>query len=200
MPTTDQRVDAYIAKAPPFAQPILTHLRAVVHDACPDVVETLKWGVPSFEYRGLLAGMAAFKAHAAFGFWKGDLVTGPTGKSAEGMWGFGRLTSVKDLPSKRILAGYVKKAMALNESDVKVERPRKHKPVALDQLPPDLLAALAKSAKARKVFEAFPPSAKRDYIEWVVTAKRPETRAARVATAIEWMAEGKRRNWKYERK
>lgn len=200
MPTVDPRVDAYIAKSQPFAQPILRHLRGVIHEACPEVVETIKWGMPSFEYRGNLAGMSAFKAHAAFGFWKGELVTGPTGQAKNAMWGFGRLTSVKDLPAKRTLAGYVRKAMRLNEAGVKAApRPRKHPPKsAAPRAPADLTAAIQKSAKAKRTWAALPPSAKRDYVEWIVDAKQAATRARRVATSVAWLAEGKRRNWKYE--
>ncbi len=71
MPTThDPRIDAYIAKSVPFAQPIMEHCRALIHEACPEVTETIKWGMPSFEYKGILCGFAAFKAHCSFGFWK----------------------------------------------------------------------------------------------------------------------------------
>lgn len=200
MPKKDRRVDAYIAKAQPFAQPILRHIRSVIHEACPDVVETIKWGMPSFEYHGILAGMSAFKAHAAFGFWKGELVTGPTGQKANAMWGFGKLTSVKDLPAKRTLAAYVRKAMRLNEAGAEsAPRPRKHTRQAVGtRAPADLAAALRASAKAKRTWDAFPPSAKRDYVDWIVEAKQAATRARRVATAAEWIAAGKRRNWKYE--
>lgn len=201
MPTTDPRVDAYIAKAQPFARPILRHVRSVVHGACPAVTETIKWGMPTFEYHGLLAGMAAFKAHATFGFWKGELVTGPTGKSKDAMWSFGKLTSIKDLPPRRTLAAFVKKAMTLAEAGVKVRRPLKHAKVApAVRLPADLAAALRRVPKAKRQFDAFSPSARREYIEWVVGAKRPETRVKRIATTAEWAALGRRMNWKYEAK
>lgn len=200
MPTIDPRVDAFIAKAQPFAQPILRHVRAVIHEACPDVVETIKWGMPSFEYHGILAGMAAFKAHAAFGFWKGELVTGPTGEASNAMWGFGRLTSVKDLPSKPTLRRYVRKAMRLNEAGTKAPpRPRKHPPKAVSvRAPADLTAAINRSARAKRTWASLSPSAKRDYAEWILDAKQAATRVRRVATSVEWLAEGKRRNWKYE--
>ena len=201
MPTTDARVDAYIAKAQPFAQPILHHVRGVIHAACPDVTETIKWGMPTFEYHGLLAGMAAFKAHATFGFWKGELVTGPTGRAKDAMWSFGKLTSVKDLPSKRTLAGFVKKAMRLAEAGVKAPRPLKHKKVAKAmRTPADLTVALRRVPKAKTAFAAFSPSARREYIEWITDAKRPETRAKRVETTVAWSALGRRMNWKYEAK
>ena len=194
----DPRVDAYIAKAQPFAQPILTHVREVVHSACPDVEETIKWGMPTFMYHVMLAGMSSFKAHAAFGFWKGKLVTDTKDKSGDAMWQFGRLTSVKDLPSKRELAKLVKQAMKLNEAGVKTPRRVKHVKPSL-RTPADLSAALAKKPKAKAFFATLAPSAKRDYIEWITEAKRAETRAERVATTVEWLGEGKRRNWKYEK-
>jgi uncharacterized protein YdeI (YjbR/CyaY-like superfamily) len=202
MPTTDKRIDAYIAKSADFAQPILSHLRAVVHEACPDVEETMKWSFPHFMYGGgILCSMASFKEHCAFGFWKGSLIIDQEGEAAEKAMGqFGRIGSVKDLPSKRVLASYVKKAMALNDAGVK--RPRSasdaapKSPVAV---PDDFAAALAKQKKARAAFEAFPPSHRREYVEWIVEAKRDDTRARRIAQAVEWIAEGKSRNWKYER-
>lgn len=194
----DERVDAYIAKAPEFARPILTHLRAVVHQACPDVEETLKWSMPAFEYKGLLCGFAAFKKHATFGFWKGKLIVDTKGRDLESAMGqFGCLTSVKDLPPKRELMGYVKKAMALNDAGVTVKRAVK--PKAALKMPADLKAALARSRKADANWDEFPPGAKRDYLEWVLEAKQEATRARRIATTVEWVAAGKKRNWKYEK-
>ncbi|NOT06758.1 MAG: hypothetical protein HOP28_00995 [Gemmatimonadales bacterium] len=197
MATKDPRIDAYIAKSAEFARPILAHLRAVVHSACPEVEETLKWSSPTFMYKGILCGFAAFKEHATFGFWKGDLVVDANGKSAEAMGQFGRLTSLKDLPSKRVLAGYVKQAMRLNDAGVKSPRMVK-RPKAPFKTPADLTAALKKNAAARTTFERFPASAQRDYVEWITEAKQEATRARRLATTVEWLAQGKRRNWKYE--
>jgi bacteriocin resistance YdeI/OmpD-like protein/uncharacterized protein DUF1801 len=192
MGTRDPRIDAYIAKSADFAKPILIHLRELVHGACPGVAEDIKWSTPSFMYKGPLCGMAAFKQHATFGFWKHDLVTG---SPRDGM-GFGRLTKVSELPPKKTLAAFVKKAAALNEQGVKVERPRKA-PKAPAKAPTDLLAALKKNAAARATYDAFSPSAKREYVEWITGAKTDETRAKRLKTAVEWMADGKHRNWKY---
>ena len=190
----DPRVDAYITKSPDFAKPILTYIRDVVHAACPEVEEDLKWSVPAFMYRGMMCGMASFKQHATFGFWKHDLVTGSP--RIEGSMGFGRLTNVSDLPPKKVLAAYVKKAMALNDQGVKVERARiAPKPPA--KAPADLVAALKKNASAKATYDAFSPSARREYVEWITGAKGAETRARRVKTAVGWMAEGKQRNWKY---
>jgi uncharacterized protein YdeI (YjbR/CyaY-like superfamily) len=198
MPTRDKRIDAYIARAAPFARPILTHLRQVVHAACPEVEETLKWGMPTFMHHGILCGMGAFKEHAIFGFWKAALIVeGGDSKRNEAMGSFGCLTKLSQLPTKRVLTGYVKKAMRLNEAGIKV--PSSRKPRAALPVPADLRTALARSAKAKTTFAKFSPSQRREYIEWITEAKRAETRARRVVTAVEWLSEGKRRNWKYEK-
>jgi uncharacterized protein YdeI (YjbR/CyaY-like superfamily) len=196
MPTKDRRVDVYIAKSAPFARPVLRHLRAVVHDTCPEVEETIKWGFPGFLYEGLLCGMAAFKEHCTFGFWKGSLIVGSNGRSADAMGQFGRITRVADLPSKRVLARLVREAMKLNQQGVKVRRaPKAAKPPA--RVPADLASALKKHRQARNAFDGFSSSQKREYIEWLEEARREETRTQRLETAIEWMSEGKPRNWKY---
>ncbi len=190
----DPRVDAYIEKSAPFAQPILKHLRAVVHQACPEVTEDLKWRMPHFIHHGILCGMAAFKEHCIFGFWKASLVLG--GDHESRMSQFGRLTSLADLPSKKALTAYVKKAARLNEEGVQLPRPSKAaaKKVAV---PKDFAAALARNAAARRSFEQFPPSHKREYVEWIAGAKREETRERRLATAIDQIAAGKPQSWKY---
>ncbi|HEX6533623.1 MAG TPA: YdeI/OmpD-associated family protein [Gemmatimonadaceae bacterium] len=201
MGARDPRVDAYIAKSADFARPVLEHLREIVHDACPDVEETIKWSFPHFTYRGMLCSMASFKQHCAFAFWKGSLVLGDGVPSDEAMGQFGRITSVSDLPPKRVLAGCVKKAMRLNEEGVKA--PARAKPKAKKTAPPvpsDLAAALRANRKAAATFDAFSPSHRREYVEWITEAKGEATRARRLAAAVEWMAEGKSRNWKYERK
>ena len=201
MGTRDPRVDAYIAKQKDFAKPILTHIRDVVHAACPDVEETIKWSSPFFDYTGqLMCQMAAFKEHAALGFWKAPLIDGLSGgkvSSGESAGHFGRIASVKDLPSKKVLTGYIKAAMKLNDEGVVVAKAKTAaKPAA--KVPPELASALAKNKKAKAVFDAFPPGHKREYVEWIAEAKREETRAKRVAQAVEWIAEGKSRNWKYQ--
>lgn len=201
MAKKDPRVDAYIAKSAPFARPILKHLRKVVHAGCPDVVETIKWGSPHFDHKGSLAGMAAFKEHVTFGFWKSALLmNGKTslGKSEEKAMGqFGRVASIRDLPAERTLVALVKKAAQLNEDGIKVARVRTPKPAL--PTPADLLAALRRNKRARDAFEAFSPSQKREYVEWITEAKTDATRERRLKTAVEWMAEGKIRNWKYAR-
>jgi uncharacterized protein YdeI (YjbR/CyaY-like superfamily) len=192
----DPRIDAYIAKSPAFARPILKHLRKLVHEGCPGVEETVKWSMPHFDHAGgPLAGMAAFQAHCAFGFWKGSLIV-PGSKEAMGQ--FGRITKLSDLPSDKTLLGYVRKAAKLNEEGIKVPRPPKHEKKEIP-MPADLAAALKKNAKARATFDGFRPSYKRDYLEWITGAKGEETRKKRLETAVEWMSEGKPRNWKYMR-
>jgi uncharacterized protein YdeI (YjbR/CyaY-like superfamily) len=197
----DRRIDAYTDRAQPFARPILEHVRALVHATCPDVEETIKWGMPAFYYAGQpMCGMAAFKAHCTVSFWKYRLIPGLAGLSEKQSMGqFGRVGSLRDLPAKRVLAAYVKAAMKLNDEGVTVARPKgPTKPAA--KTPPDLAQALAKNAKARATYEGFPPGQRREYVEWLAEAKRPETRAKRLAQAVAWMAEGKIRNWKYARR
>jgi uncharacterized protein YdeI (YjbR/CyaY-like superfamily) len=195
----DPRVDAYIANAGDFARPILTDVREAVHAACPNVEETMKWRFPHFVYKGMLCGVAAFRQHAALGFWKGELVTG-RGRGADAMGQFGRLTKRSDLPSAAALRALVKKAADLNEQGVKMPRaPKKAAPKTVT-VPPVLSAALRKNKKAQAGFAGLSPSHKREYIAWITEAKTDETRARRLEQAIEWMAEGKSRNWKYERR
>jgi uncharacterized protein YdeI (YjbR/CyaY-like superfamily) len=199
MTTTDPRVDTYVDKAQEFAKPILVRIRAMVHEACPDVHETIKWSSPFFDYKGqMMCAMAAFKEHCALIFWKASLIEGvpPNGDKSRGS--FGRLTSVKDLPSKKAFAGYIKAAMALNDAGITVKR-AKSKPKPEAKAPKELAAALSKNRKAKAAFEKFPPGQRREYCDWIAEAKREETKAARVAQAIEWIAEGKTRNWKYQR-
>jgi len=198
MPSRDPRIDAYIARSAEFARPILTHLRAVVHAGCPPVEETIKWGFPHFMYRGMLCSMAAFRQHVAFGFWKGRLlVEKGDNRGAEAMGDFGRITRLADLPPKRMLVAYIKKAMALNESGVARQPKKKAAPKPPVKLPADLAAALKRDTRARATFAGFSPSHRREYVQWITEAKREETRARRVQQAVEWLAEGKSRNWKY---
>jgi uncharacterized protein YdeI (YjbR/CyaY-like superfamily) len=198
MGTKDPRVDSYIDNARDFAKPILKRLRAAVHGACPEVEEAMKWSFPHFMYKGMLCSMASFKEHAAFGFWKGSLVLGARSKNAEAMGQLGRLTSLADLPPKAVLSAYIKHAAALNDDGVKVARVKRAAPKAV-RVPAALAAALKTSARAHATFSAFSPSQKREYIEWITEAKSAATRERRVRTAIEWMADGKARNWKYMR-
>jgi uncharacterized protein YdeI (YjbR/CyaY-like superfamily) len=193
----DPRIDAYIARQADFARPILEHIRRVLHEAGPELDEAIKWSMPHFTYKGrLFAGMAAFKAHATFGLWQAGAVMGETGSEREAMGQFGRLTSVEDLPPEEELKALVRRAAALADEG---PAPRPKKPPKGDlPAPDDLNAALDANRGARATFDGFPPSARRDYVEWVVGAKRPETRAKRIAQSVEWLAEGKRRNWKYE--
>jgi len=200
MPKTDPRIDSYIEKSAEFAQPVLIHLRKLVHSACPDVTETVKWSMPSFEYRGILCGFAAFKKHCTFGFWKQSLMeTDAFPKNKTAMGSFGRITSLKDLPSDKVMIGLIHQAMDLNEKGVKV--PKKKPPGTNKELvvPDDLKKALSKNKKAQAQFDRFSYSHRKEYVEWITEAKTEPTRLKRLATTIEWLAEGRSRNWKYEK-
>jgi uncharacterized protein YdeI (YjbR/CyaY-like superfamily) len=205
MPTRDARVDAYIAKSADFAKPILKHFRAVVDEACPDAEETIRWGTPSWTYAGaLLCSMAAFKQHCTYNFWKAPVLTfkgKPVGFAGRGQ--FARLESIKDVPAHAPLVRLVRQAAKLNAAGVKesvmtavaAARPRTAR--AALPMPGDLKRSLAMNAKARATFAAFSPSNKREYVEWITEAKQETTRQKRLSQAVEWMAEGKPRNWKY---
>jgi uncharacterized protein YdeI (YjbR/CyaY-like superfamily) len=201
------KVDAYLAKTQPFAQPIMTHLRELVHRGCPEVEETIKWSRPFFEYRGaILCNMSAFKEHCSFGFWGeeiGAVLREAKVLQRDGMGSLGRITSVKDLPSDKLMLGWIRQAAGFIASgEYTSPIAARHKVVKAPKPPPqtptEFTAALKKDKKASAVFAAFSPSCKREYVEWIADAKRPETREKRIATAIEWIAEGKQRNWKYQ--
>ena len=201
MGTRDARVDAYIEKAQPFARPILRHLRKIVHEGSPEVVETMKWSFPHFDAHGsMMASMAAFKQHCAFGFWKGSLIgaTGARNGAAPAMGSFGRITSLADLPGEKKLVAYVKKAADLNRNGVKVARRKPAKDRSLS-VPSYFTRALAKNKRALAAFRGMSRSQKREYVDWLVEAKSEETRSRRLETAVKWLSEGKSRNWKYER-
>lgn len=198
-------VDKYIASTAAYAQPILTHVREVIHKTLPDVEEAIKWGHPFFMYRGLMLGnMAAFKQHCSLGLWGSDVAEklrtdGVYDRAAMGV--LGKLTSVKDLPSDRELANYFRTAAAAIDTGARTmnySRPKPDRPKPPPQVPPALTAALKKNKAAAKQFSAMPMGAQREYCDWIAEAKRDETRDKRVVTAVEWVAEGKRRNWKYE--
>ncbi len=185
MKNGDPRVDAYIDHAAPFAKPILTTIRDAVHAACPDVQETIKWQMPFFEHEGILCNMAAFKAHCSMRFWHGQ--------------SFDRITSVDQLPSKKELMAMVRETASANAQGSKPARP-KREPKAPLPTPDEFADAVSKNKKAKASFEQMPPSHKREYVEWITSAKGEATRARRIAQAVEWIAEGKSRNWKYEKK
>jgi len=197
----DPRVDTYIGEAAEFAQPILEHLRALVHSGCPEVEETIKWRFPTFMHKGMLCGMAAFKQHCTFGFWKHTLIINQNpatkAKAEEAMGQMGKITSLSDLPPDKVLIGYIKQAIQLNEQGIKVPRVAKPKTDRELIIPPSLASALKRNKKAQRTFENFSPSHKREYIEWITEAKREETRAKRLETTVTWLEEGKPRNWKY---
>jgi uncharacterized protein YdeI (YjbR/CyaY-like superfamily) len=198
------KVDVYIAKSQPFAQPILTHIRELAHKACPEVEEEIKWSMPFFVLGGVILGhMASFKQHCAVGFWGPEMnaILNEAGLHSEnGMGSLGKITTLKDLPPDKQMLGYYRQAAGLilsGQRTKSLERTAKSvKPAP--EIPSELTAALKKNKAAAKVFAGFSPSCKREYADWIAEAKRPETRDKRVATAIEWIAEGKQRNWKYQ--
>jgi uncharacterized protein YdeI (YjbR/CyaY-like superfamily) len=203
----DPRIDAYINKAKPFAQPILEHLRKLVHKACPKVEETIKWSRPFFEYKGVILGnMSAFKEHCSFGFWGEEI--GAVLREANviqdgGMGSLGRITAVKDLPSNKQMLAFLKQSVAFIDtgnytSPIAARNKVVKVPTPPLETPAEFSRALKSNKKAAAVFAAFSPSCKREYIEWIAEAKRPETRDKRIAQSIEWIAENKQRNWKYQ--
>jgi uncharacterized protein YdeI (YjbR/CyaY-like superfamily) len=201
MATKNPKVDAYIAKAAPFAQPVMKHIRNLVHKACPDVEETIKWGMPSFEYKGILCGIAAFKEHCSLGFWKAGIMKDKDvllSKESKGAMGnLGKIKSKKDLPSDKILMGWIKEAMKLNEDGVKVPKQiTKHERPVIDT-PDWFITAVKKNKKAWATFDGASAGFRKEYVSWVTGAKTEETRQSRLKQAIEWMSEGKHRNWKY---
>lgn len=198
----DQRIDVYIYKAQPFAQPILKKMRELVHKACPDVTETIKWGMPSFEYKGPMFGMAAFKQHCVGGFWKSKLLNDPKNllgerknHGGEAMGNLGCLKSLKDLPPDKAIIDFIKQHMKLNDAGIKVEKKPRAKKALI--IPEELATALNKSKKAKTTFENFSESNKREYANWIIEAKTESTKNKRLAEAIQWMNEGKPRLWKY---
>jgi len=199
----DPRVDAYIERAAPFAQPVLVHLRKLMHQACPHTSESIKWGMPFFTQQGvILTSMAAFKQHCAFGFWGPEMrkVLARDGrKGSYGMGSLGRITGPEALPPDRVLLAYMSQAAELVASGQRtksIDRSRKPAKKSL-RIPSALGTALKRNKMASKVFEGFSPSCKREYALWIAEAKRPETKAKRVRQAVLWIAQGKQRNWKY---
>lgn len=197
--------DTYIERSAQFAQPILTHLRKLVHQACPEVEEKMKWSFPNFDYKGsILCSMAAFKQHCTFGFWLGGIMDDPdqilnkVGETAMGQ--LGKITSLSDLPKDEILIRYILEAKRLADEGVKLPKKAVSKTSADLDIPKELQDALNKSDKARATFDQFSNSNKKEYTMWILDAKTVSTRDKRIATAIEWMEEGKSKNWKYERK
>ncbi|MFL6697445.1 MAG: YdeI/OmpD-associated family protein [Vitreoscilla sp.] len=200
----DPHIDDYIAQAPPFARAPLEHVREAMHAALPEVTEAIKWGHPFFLLEGRpFANMAAFKAHCSLGFWKGgrpvaEEAAGPRDKA---MGQFGRIESLADLPRAAALRKLIGQARAAWAAaiDEKASAPPAPKPKREPPaLPDDLAAALRAQSGARKIFDAFTPSQQREYVGWIVQARREATRASRVAQAAEWIAQGKTRNWKYQ--
>jgi uncharacterized protein YdeI (YjbR/CyaY-like superfamily) len=206
-PNFNPKVDVYVAKAQPFAQPILNHLRELMHKSCPEVEETIKWSRPFFEYRGAILGnMSAFKEHCSFGFWGqeiGEVLREAKVLREDGMGSLGRITNVKDLPPDKLMLGWIRQATQFVDtgqytSPIAARHKVVKAPKPAPEAPSEFTTALKKNKKAAAVFEGFSPSCKREYVEWIADAKRAETREKRIATAVEWIAEGKQRNWKYQ--
>jgi len=200
MGTKDKRVDEYIAKSAPFAKPVLTHLRQLVHTACPDVQETIKWSFPHFDYKGMLCSMASFKQHCAFGFWKSALMKDAgelIGKNESAMGHLGKITSLQDLPPDKKIIAWIREAVRLNDEEVKL--PARNKKATKKDIPvPDALRqALNKNKAASATFNNFSPSHQYEYLEWITEAKTEDTKNKRIATTMEWLSEGKSRHWKY---
>ncbi len=202
---TDPRIDQYIVKALPFAQPVLIKLRELIHKACPEVTETIKWGMPSFDYMGPLCSFASFKSHCSFGFWKTSLIKDPekylqkrSAQGGEAMGNLGKMISVKDLPPTRVMIDFIRQAMKLNADGITIEK-KKVAPKIIPT-PPELQKALNKNSKARFYYEKFSPSQQKEYNQWIADAKTDVTRAKRIGDAIEWISVGKIRNWKYVKK
>ncbi len=200
----DKRIDAYIATSQDFAKPILNHIRELVHKACPDIEEKMKWSFPHFDYKGeMMCSMAGFKEHCAFNFWKASLIKDThkvlTTSKRVSMGHLGRITGIKDIPSDKIMIDYIKQAVRLNDEGVKV--PQKAKPAVKKELevPDYFTKALRKNKNAQKTFGDFSYSHKKEYLEWITDSKNEETRNKRMETAIEWMSTGKDRNWKYRK-
>jgi len=185
---TNPKIDEYISKSPDFAKPILQKLRNLVYQAHPEIKESIKWGMPNFEYKGLLVNMAAFKNHCSFGFWKSKLIAGLINNN-EGMGNFGKIKSLADLPSDKILIKHLKTAISLNEKGIDIPKMQKQKEELI--VPENLTLALNKNSKAKQVF-------KKEYIDWIIEAKRDETKIKRIKKTLEWLSEGKHRNWKYD--
>jgi uncharacterized protein YdeI (YjbR/CyaY-like superfamily) len=202
MGNKDKRIDAYISKSAEFATPILNHLRKLVHAACPNVQETIKWSFPHFDYKGMMCSMAAFKNHCAFGFWKSSIMKDAKelrGKNEDAMGHLGKITSLKDLPPDKKITAWIKEAMKLNDDDVKLPERKKTDLKKDVEIPAALQKALNSNTSAATKFNGLSPSHKREYIEWINEAKTEATKAKRINTAIEWVSEGKSRNWKYMR-
>jgi hypothetical protein len=202
MGTRDRRVDAYIARLPDFSREICTRFRSIVHECAPEIDEDIKWGHPSFMHKGIVCGMAAFKAHVVIHFWKTALLTGSHARRAtddKTLERLARVTSASELPPKTAIAGFLKAAVKLNDGAVKAPSPTKaaRKTRAPLRTPPIFSKALERNAKAKATYDGFSASHRREYVEWITEAKSSETRDRRIEQALGWLAEGKPRNWKY---
>lgn len=203
MAKKDPRIDEYIKNAKPFAQPILKHLRKLIHEIVPEVEETVKWGMPAFEYKGPIFSMASFKEHCAFAFWKSPLMKDAelfrNNKGEGGMGDLGKVKSVEDLPGDKLMKQYLLEAKRINDQGIKLEK-KKPRSSEEPEIHPEFEKQLKKNKGAFSFFKSSSPSCRKEYINWINEAKRDETRNTRIATAVEWLSEGKGKNWKYEKK
>jgi hypothetical protein len=201
MHPSDPRIDSYIASAAPFAQPILTHIRKLVHEACPEVEETMKWSFPHFDYKGVMISMASFKAHCSLNLWKGALIGGLPNmdEGDSGMGNFGKIKSVSDLPPEEKLLSIFREAKRLNDENIRVPQKPRKKQVKELVVPDDLTDALKSHPEAQSTWDKFSYSHRKEYVDWIVGAKTEPTRQKRLATAMEWMSEGKNQMWKYSK-
>lgn len=201
MPKKDKRIDAYISGRADFSKPILKHLRKLIHKGCPEAEETIKWGMPGFDYKGPFINFAAFKEHAVFGFWKAAIMKDKdillNDETKEAMGNLGKIKSMKDLPKDKVILGWIKEAKKLNDEGIKVPKDKPKHPKKEIPMPADFKKTIAANKKAKEVYDKFSPSHKREYLEWITEAKTEKTRQLRIETTIEWLKEGKPRNWKY---
>ena len=201
MAQLNKKVDAYVNKAAGFAQPILQHLRSIVLDTCPEAEEDIKWGTPHYSYKGdHLCMMAGFKNHCSFSLYKAEFMKDEKiSESVKAGKKFGymdKLTSLSDLPAKKILVALIREAMALNAQGVKKVKPATDKPKLL-AVPDYFENALQGNPKAKDVFYTKSDAFRKDYLVWITGAKTEDTRQSRIDQSLEWIAEGKKRFWQY---
>jgi hypothetical protein len=201
------QVTAYAAAMPAYAQPIFAHLRALIHTTCPDTDEAIKWSIPHFERDGdYLCIFAASPGHASFTFYKQQLMSDPRLRDNLNLPAIkrfmGRLTSLSDLPDDATLAAMLQEAADLNARGVRLPDRAPKTPPVIDM--PSAVAtavatALAANPAAQAVWDAKSAAWRKDYLVWITAAKTDPTRDARIAEALDWIADGKARFWKYQK-
>jgi len=202
LPSSEPEVDAYAEGVEAFAKPILAHLRGLIRATCPEVVETLKWGIPHFDYRGeMMCIFAAYRSHCAFSFWKSALMSDPRLKASIDLPAskrfMGKLRSLADLPVDAELTAWIREAMLLNEQGAKVAPRKTSAAPKIVVAPPAFVERLAASPSVKAMFESKSASFQKEYNVWIAEAKTEATRDKRINEALAWIAEGKGRFWKY---